>query len=50
VDVVFVAAGTTGLGIMQAAKCAGRLAIGVASDQSRLHPSSILTACTPAAS
>ena len=42
-DVVFAAAGTTGLGIMQAAKDAGKLAIGVDSNQNHLHPGSILT-------
>jgi basic membrane protein A and related proteins len=43
VDVVFAAAGTSGLGIMQAAKDAGRLAIGVDSNQNHLHPGTILT-------
>jgi basic membrane protein A len=43
VDVVFAAAGTTGLGIMQAAKDAGKLAIGVDSNQNHLHPGSMLT-------
>jgi basic membrane protein A len=43
VDVVFAAAGTTGLGIMQAAKDAGRLSIGVDSNQNHLHPGSVLT-------
>jgi basic membrane protein A len=43
VDVVFAAAGTTGLGIMQAAKDAGKLAIGVDSNQNHLHPGNILT-------
>jgi basic membrane protein A and related proteins len=43
VDVVFAAAGTTGLGIMQAAKDAGRLSIGVDSNQNALHPGSVLT-------
>jgi basic membrane protein A len=42
-DVVFAAAGTTGLGIMQAAKDAGRLSIGVDSNQNHLHPGSVLT-------
>jgi len=42
-DVIFAAAGTTGLGIMQAAKDAGKLAIGVDSNQNHLHPGSILT-------
>jgi basic membrane protein A and related proteins len=43
VDVVFAAAGTTGLGIMQAAKDAGKLAIGVDSNQNHLHPGTVLT-------
>ena len=43
VDVVFAAAGTTGLGIMQAAKDAGQLSIGVDSNQNHLHPGSVLT-------
>jgi basic membrane protein A len=43
VDVVFAAAGTTGLGIMQAAKDAGKLSIGVDSNQNHLHPGSVLT-------
>ncbi len=43
VDVVFAAAGTTGLGIMQAARDAGKLAIGVDSNQNHLHPGFILT-------
>ena len=43
VDVVFAAAGSTGLGIMQAAKDAGKLAIGVDSNQNHLHPGTILT-------
>ena len=43
VDVVFAAAGTTGLGIMQAAADAGRLSIGVDSNQNHLHPGSVLT-------
>ncbi|MCU0969080.1 MAG: BMP family ABC transporter substrate-binding protein [Rubrivivax sp.] len=42
-DVVFAAAGTTGLGVMQAAKDAGRLSIGVDSNQNHLHPGSVLT-------
>jgi basic membrane protein A len=41
--VVFAAAGTTGLGIMQAARDAGKLAIGVDSNQNHLHPGHILT-------
>jgi basic membrane protein A len=43
VDVVFAAAGTTGLGILQAAKDSGILAIGVDSNQNHLHPGSVLT-------
>ena len=43
VDVIFAAAGTTGLGIMQAAADAGKLAIGVDSNQNHLHPGAILT-------
>jgi len=43
VDVVFAAAGTTGLGIMQAAKDSGILAIGVDSNQNHLHPGTMLT-------
>jgi basic membrane protein A len=42
-DVIFAAAGTTGLGILQAAKDAGKLAVGVDSNQNHLHPGSILT-------
>ncbi len=43
VDVIFAAAGTTGLGIMQAVKDAGKLSIGVDSNQNGLHPGSVLT-------
>ncbi len=43
VDVVFAAAGTTGLGIMQAARDGGILAIGVDSNQNHLHPGTMLT-------
>jgi basic membrane protein A len=43
VDVVFAAAGTTGLGVLQAAKDAGKLSIGVDSNQDHLHPGSVLT-------
>jgi basic membrane protein A and related proteins len=43
VDVVFSAAGTTGVGIMQAAKDAGILAVGVDSNQNHLHPGTMLT-------
>jgi basic membrane protein A len=43
VDVVFAAAGGTGVGIYQAAKDAGKLAIGVDSNQNHLHPGTMLT-------
>jgi basic membrane protein A len=43
VDVVFAAAGGTGLGVYQAAKDNGRLAIGVDSNQNHLHPGTMLT-------
>ncbi len=43
VDVVFAAAGATGLGVLQAAKDAGKLSIGVDSNQNHLHPGSVLT-------
>jgi basic membrane protein A len=43
VDVVFAAAGGTGIGVYQAAKDAGRLAIGVDSNQNHLHPGTMLT-------
>jgi basic membrane protein A and related proteins len=43
VDVVFSAAGTSGLGIMQAAKDARIYAIGVDSNQNGLHPGTVLT-------
>ena len=42
-DVVFAAAGTTGLGVLQAAKDKGKLSIGVDSNQNHLHPGSVLT-------
>jgi basic membrane protein A and related proteins len=42
-DVVFAAAGTTGLGVLQEAADAGKLSIGVDSDQGKLHPGSVLT-------
>ena len=42
-DVIFAAAGTTGLGIVQATRDAGKLAIGVDSNQNHLHPGHILT-------
>ncbi|MDB6170092.1 MAG: transporter [Verrucomicrobia bacterium] len=43
VDVVFHAAGATGLGVMQAATDAGLLSIGCDSNQDYLHPGSVLT-------
>jgi len=43
VDVVFAAAGGTGVGVYQAAKDAGRFAIGVDSNQNHLHPGTMLT-------
>jgi basic membrane protein A and related proteins len=42
-DVVYAAAGATGLGVLQAAKDRGRLAIGVDSNQNYLYPGTILT-------
>ena len=42
-DVVFHAAGATGLGVMQAAADAGLLSIGCDSNQDYLHPGSVLT-------
>lgn len=43
VDVVYAAAGTTGLGILQATKDRGKLGIGVDSNQNHLHPGNMLT-------
>ena len=43
VDVLFQAAGADGLGVIQAAKEAGRFVIGVDSDQAQLAPASVLT-------
>ena len=43
VDVIFAAAGGTGIGVYQAAKDAGRLAIGVDSNQNHLQPGTMLT-------
>jgi basic membrane protein A and related proteins len=43
VDVVFAAAGGTGIGVYQSAKDAGKLAIGVDSNQNHLQPGTILT-------
>jgi basic membrane protein A and related proteins len=42
-DVVFAAAGGTGVGVYQAAKDGGKLAIGVDSNQNHLHPGTMLT-------
>ncbi len=42
-DVVYAAAGGTGIGVYQAAVDAGKLAIGVDSDQNYLHPGKMLT-------
>jgi basic membrane protein A len=41
--VVFAAAGGSGLGVLQAAKDEGKLAIGVDSNQNYLQPGSVLT-------
>ncbi len=45
-DVVFAAAGATSLGVYQAAKDSGKLAIGVDSNQNYLHPGTMLTSMT----
>src|SRR5690606_18715629 len=42
-DVVYAAAGGTGVGVLQAAKDKGILSIGVDSNQNYLHPGSVLT-------
>ena len=42
-DVIFAAAGTTGLGVLQAAADMGLLGIGVDSNQNGLHPGRMLT-------
>jgi basic membrane protein A and related proteins len=42
-DVIFAAAGGTGMGVYQAAKDAGKLAIGVDSNQNHLQPGTMLT-------
>ena len=42
-DVVYHAAGGTGVGVLQAAADAGKLGIGVDSNQNYLHPGSVLT-------
>jgi len=43
VDVIYAAAGGTGVGVYQAAKDAGKLAIGVDSNQNYLQPGTMLT-------
>ena len=42
-DVIFHAAGATGIGVLQAAADAGKLGIGCDSNQDYLHPGSVLT-------
>jgi basic membrane protein A len=42
-DVVYAAAGGTGLGVLQAAADSDKLSIGVDSNQNYLHPGSVLT-------
>ncbi|MEP5039526.1 BMP family ABC transporter substrate-binding protein, partial [Roseibium sp.] len=42
-DVVYHAAGGTGIGVLQAAADAGKLGIGVDSNQNALHPGSVLS-------
>ncbi|MDJ0388316.1 BMP family ABC transporter substrate-binding protein [Roseomonas sp. E05] len=42
-DVVFHAAGATGIGVLQAAADAGKFGIGVDSNQNHLHPGHVLT-------
>ncbi|WP_448206837.1 BMP family lipoprotein [Azospirillum sp. sgz302134] len=42
-DIVFAAAGATGLGVLQAAVDAGKLGIGVDSNQNWVHPGKVLT-------
>lgn len=43
VDVVYAAAGATGIGVLQAAADGGKYAIGVDSNQNHLHPGTMLT-------
>ncbi len=43
VDVIYAAAGGTGVGVYQAAKDGGKMAIGVDSNQNYLHPGTMLT-------
>ena len=45
-DVVYHAAGGTGIGVLQAAADAGKLGIGVDSNQNHLHPGKVLTSMT----
>jgi basic membrane protein A len=42
-DVIYQAAGGTGVGVLQAAADAGKLSIGVDSNQNYIHPGSVLT-------
>ena len=42
-DVVYAAAGATGIGVLQAAADAGKLSIGVDANQNYLHPGKVLT-------
>ncbi len=42
-DVIYAAAGGTGLGVLQTAADEGKLSIGVDSNQNHLHPGSVLT-------
>lgn len=42
-DVIYAAAGATGLGVLQATADAGKYSIGVDSNQNHLHPGSVLT-------
>ncbi|MEH6631995.1 MAG: BMP family ABC transporter substrate-binding protein [Halopseudomonas aestusnigri] len=45
-DVIFAAAGGTGIGVYQAAKDSGKLAIGVDSNQNHIQPGTMLTSMT----
>ncbi len=45
-DVIYHAAGGTGLGVLQATADAGKLGIGVDSNQNHLHPGKVLTSMT----
>ncbi len=47
-DVVFHAAGATGMGVLQAAADEGKLGIGVDSNQNHLHPGQVLTSMVKA--